>query len=170
MFVLLTGCSNQKKNFTEEILNRDSLPTMQSLGVTTLISDSGITRYKIVAEEWNIFDKKNPPYWAFEKGVYLEKYNKDMAVEAVIQCDTAYFYTDEKLWKLIGNVDIQNIKKEKFFTQLLYWSQEKKLIYSDAYIRIEQEEQITEGYGFTADQSLNSWNIRNTKGIYPIEK
>ena len=74
MFVLLTGCSNQKKNFTEEILNRDSLPTMQSLGVTTLISDSGITRYKIVAEEWNIFDKKNPPYWAFEKGVYLEKF------------------------------------------------------------------------------------------------
>ena len=26
-----------------------------------------------------------------------------------------------------------------------------------------------EGYGFTADQNLNTWNIRNTKGIYPIE-
>ena len=92
----------------------------------------------------------------------------DMNVEAVIKCDTAYFYTDAKLWKLIGNVDIRNIKNEKFFTDLLYWSQEEKRIYSDAYIKIEQEDQITEGYGFSADQNLDTWLIKNTKGIYPI--
>ena len=91
-----------------------------------------------------------------------------MNVEAVIKCDTAYFYTDAKLWKLIGNVDIRNIKQEKFFTDLLYWSQEEKRIYSDAYIKIEQEDQITEGYGFSADQNLDTWLIKNTKGIYPI--
>ena len=114
MFVLLTGCSNQKKNFTEEILNRDSLPTMQSLGVTTLISDSGITRYKIVAEEWNIFDKKNPPYWAFEKGVYLEKFDTLLRIDANILADTAYYFEKKKLWELRGNVKILSLQGDKF--------------------------------------------------------
>lgn len=141
---------------------------MSTYGVSTLISDSGRISYKIDAEEWLVYDKRNPPHWAFEKGAMLEKYDRDMNVEAVIKCDTAYFYTDAKLWKLIGNVDIRNIKNEKFFTDLLYWSQEEKRIYSDAYIKIEQEDQITEGYGFSADQNLDTWLIKNTKGIYPI--
>ncbi len=162
------SCQNDKNKGAVSATN-DTLPTMSTYGVSNLISDSGRISYKIDAEEWLVYDKRIPPHWAFEKGVYLEKYDRDANIEAVIKCDTAYFYTDEKLWKLMGNVDIRNIKNEKFFTQLLYWSQEKRQIYSDAYIKIEQEGQITEGYGFTADQSLNSWHIRNTKGIYPIE-
>lgn len=75
MFVLFPACSGGEKNLAEAITERDSLPSMKTLGVTTLISDSGITRYKIITEEWEIYDKKNPPYWAFEKGVYLEKFD-----------------------------------------------------------------------------------------------
>ncbi len=168
--VLFFQISCQESKKTVVVTNdNDTLPTMSTYGVSNLVSDSGRISYKIDAEEWLVYDKRNPPYWAFEKGAYLEKYDREMNIEAVIKCDTAYFFTSQKLWKLIGNVDIQNSKKEKFFTQLLYWSQEKKEIYSDAHIKIEQEDQITEGYGFTADQNLNTWNIRNTKGIYPIE-
>ncbi|MBQ8543036.1 MAG: LPS export ABC transporter periplasmic protein LptC [Bacteroidaceae bacterium] len=162
------SCQSDKKKVVADFEEPDSIPMMSTYGVSTLISDSGRISYKIDAEEWLVYDKRNPAHWAFEKGARLEKYDKDMNVEAVIECDTAYFYTEAKLWKLIGNVDIQNIKKEKFFTDLLYWSQEEKRIYSDAYIKIEQEDQITEGYGFSADQNLNTWLIKNTKGIYPI--
>ena len=74
-----------KKNLAEAITERDSLPSMKTLGVTTLISDSGITRYKIITEEWEIYDKKNPPYWAFEKGVYLEKFDSLFHIDASIK-------------------------------------------------------------------------------------
>lgn len=162
------SCSGGKKNELTSFEEPDSVPMMSTYGVSTLISDSGRISYKIDAEEWLVYDKRNPPHWAFEKGVYLEKYDRDMNIEAVIKCDTAYFFTDAKLWKLIGNVDISNFKEEKFHTPLLYWSQEEKRIYSDAYIKIEQKDQITEGYGFTANQNLDTWQIKNTKGIYPI--
>ena len=56
MFVFLISCSGKNKNLAAAITERDSLPSMKSLGVTTLISDSGITRYKIIAEEWTVFD------------------------------------------------------------------------------------------------------------------
>lgn len=82
----------RRKKLAEAITERDSLPSMKTLGVTTLISDSGITRYKIITEEWEIYDKKNPPYWAFEKGVYLEKFDSLFHIDASIKADTAYYY------------------------------------------------------------------------------
>ena len=97
MFVLFPACSGDNKNLAEAITERDSLPTMKTLGVTTLISDSGITRYKIITEEWEIYDKKNPPYWAFEKGVYLEKFDSLFHIDASIKADTAYYYEKETL-------------------------------------------------------------------------
>ncbi|MBO5664668.1 MAG: LPS export ABC transporter periplasmic protein LptC [Bacteroidaceae bacterium] len=169
VLIFLTSC--QEKQFNAPAIEcRDSLAVMSTYGVSTLISDSGRISYKIDAEEWFVFDKRQPPYWAFEKGVYLEKYDHELNIEATIQCDTAYYYSEQKLWKLIGNVDIRNPKDERFFTDLMYWDQEKELIYSDAYIKIEQEDQVTEGVGFSSNQSMTVWEIKNTKGIYAIKE
>ena len=169
MFLLLSGCSSSKKNLTDAILERDSLPTMQSLGVTTLISDSGITRYKIITEEWNIFDKKNPPHWAFEKGIYLEKFDTLLRIDANILADTAYYYEKKKLWELRGNVKILSQQGDKFETQQLFWDERNKKIYSDQYIRIEQPDKAIAGYGFESNQELTEYEIKNTTGVFTIE-
>ena len=58
----------------------------------------------------------------------------------------------------------------RFYTDYMYWDQEEELIYSDAYIRVEQEDQITEGVGFSSNQDLSAWEIWDTKGIYSIEE
>ena len=168
LFMLLS-CSNDKKNVGSPIEEPDSISYLSTYGVTTLISDSGRISYKIEAEEWHIYEKRNPKYWAFEKGAYLEKYDDSLRIEATIKSDTAYFFSDMKLWKLIGNVNIRNQKNERFFTDLLYWDQEKGDIYSDKYIKIEQEDQITTGIGFRSNQALTNWEILSTEGIYTIE-
>lgn len=169
--VLIFLASCQEKQFNAPAIEcRDSLAVMSTYDVSTLISDSGRISYRIDAEEWLVFDKRQPPYWAFEKGVYLEKYDLGMNVEATIKCDTAYYYSSQQLWKLIGNVDIRNQKNERFYTDLMYWDQENEKIYSDAYIKIEQEDQVTEGVGFSSNQSMTLWEIKNTKGIYTIKE
>jgi len=153
----------------DAVINRDSLPSMTSLGVTTLISDSGITRYKIVTEEWMIFDKKNPPYWAFEKGVYLEKFDTLLHIDASIKADTAYYFEKKKLWELKGNVKILSQKGDKFETEQLYWDEKKKKVYSDKFIRIEQEDKTITGYGFESNQELTDYVIKNTTGSFIVE-
>lgn len=163
----LLSCNNEKKGAAAPIEEPDSIPYLSTYGVTTLISDSGRISYRIEAEEWLIYEKLK--YWAFEKGAYLEKYDDSLRVEATIKSDTAYFYSDKKLWKLIRNVDIKNQKGEKFFTDLLYWNQEDGSIYSDKYIKIEQQDQITTGIGFRSNQELTDWEILSTEGIYIIE-
>ncbi len=169
MFVLFPACSGKDKKLAEAISENDTLPSMKSLGVTTLISDSGITRYKIVAEEWLIHDKKNPPYWAFEKGVYLEKFDTLFRVDASTKADTAYYHEKKKLWELRGHVQILSQRGDRFQTDLLFWDEKKEKVYSDKFIQIEQEDKVIKGYGFESNQDLSEYEIKNTTGIFTIE-
>lgn len=169
MFVLFPACSGGRKNLGEAITERDSLPGMKTLGVTTLISDSGITRYKIITEEWEIYDKKDPPYWAFEKGVYLEKFDTLFHIDASIKADTAYYYERKKLWELRSNVHIRSQRGDKFDTDLLFWNEKEEKVYSDRFIRIEQEDKIITGYGFESNQQMTEYKIYNNTGIFTVE-
>ena len=169
MFVLFPACSGKDKKLAEAIAENDTLPSMKSLGVTTLISDSGVTRYKIVAEEWLIYDKKNPPYWAFEKGVYLEKFDTLFRIDASIKADTAYYHEKKKLWELKGHVQILSQRGDKFQTDLLFWDEKKEKVYSDKFIQIEQEDKVIRGYGFESNQDLTEYEIKNTTGVFTVE-
>ena len=170
MFILLSvACSGRKKIVGEAITERDSLPIMETKGVSTLISDSGIIRYRLQAEDWRVFDKKKPPYWAFEEGVYLETFDTLFQMEANIKADTAYYYEKQKLWKLMGNVVIRNLKGEKFNTELLYWDQNTEKVYSDRFIRIEQPDRIITGRGFDSNQQMTKYTIHKPEGIFYLE-
>lgn len=170
MLLLFSSCGGKKKELGEAITERDSLPSMATLGVVTYISDSGVTRYRMEAEEWLMYDRKRPSYWAFEKGVYLEQFDSLFNVDASIKADTAYFYDKQKLWKLMGNVDIKNRKGERFNTELLYWNQATEKVYSDRFIRIEQPERIITGYGFDSNQQMTIYQIRNMRGIFYVDE
>ena len=170
MLLLFSSCSGKKKELGDAITERDSMAVMDTRGVTTLVSDSGVTRYRINTEEWLVFDRKNPPYWAFEKGVYLEKFDSIFQVEASIKADTAYFFNKEELWKLMGNVHIQNLKGEQFDTELLYWDQRTQRIYSDEFIRIEQPDRIITGHGFESNQQMTVYTIRKPEGIFYVDE
>ncbi len=170
MFILSPSCSNKDENLAKSISKEDTIATMETLGVTTYISDSGLIRYKIVAEKWDVFDKKNPPYWAFERGIYLEKFDTLFHIDANIKADTAYYFNRKKLWELRSNVHLQNLQGDKFDTQLLFWDEEKQKIYSNKYIRIERADQseISGQYGFESNQQLTEYTIYNNSGIFTV--
>ncbi|WP_373731301.1 LPS export ABC transporter periplasmic protein LptC [Bacteroides heparinolyticus] len=170
MFLLFSACSHREKALGKAITERDSLPILDTRGVTSLISDSGVTRYRIHTEEWLVFDRKDPPHWAFERGVYLEKFDSIFQVEASIKADTAYYYNKDELWKLMGHVDIKNLKGERFSTELLYWNQREQRIYSDKFIRIEQPDRIITGRGFESNQQMTVYKIHKPEGVFYIDE
>lgn len=169
MFLLFPACSDKGKPTAAAVANRDSTPVMRTVGVESYISDSGVIRYKIIAEEWIVYDKMTPSFWAFEKGIYLEQFNEDFVAEATIKSDTAYYYDQKKIWELRNNVHIENKDQEKFDTELLFWDEHKQKVYSDAKIRIEQADKIIVGYGFESNQQLTDYVIHNTEGIFYID-
>ena len=60
---------------------------------------------------------------------YLEQFDSIFHIDASIKANTAYYYDKERLWKLIANVDIQNLKGERFNTELLYWNEATQKVY-----------------------------------------
>ncbi len=62
-----------------------------------------------------------------------------------------------------------NLAGEKFETPLLYWDQNQHRIYSDSFIRIEQQDWISTGMGFESNESMTVYSILNSKGDFPID-
>lgn len=169
IFVLSPSCSDSNKETIKSFKDLRLVPTLRTTKVSTLISDSGITRYRLVAGEWSIYERVNEPYWAFPKGIYIEKFDSLFKVEASIKADTAFFIEGKKLWHLKKNVKIINFQGEKFETQDLYWDQFAQKIYSDSFIKIEQSSKIITGLGFESNEAMTRYIIRKTQGIFQIE-
>ena len=107
--MILGSCTEVQEHIAPAIHDRDSASVMTSYGVNTLISDSGVIKYKIVTERWDVNVVKNPSCWTFEKGVFFEQFDEKFHVEAYIQADTAWYFDQKKLWHLRGRVRIRNI-------------------------------------------------------------
>jgi len=165
------SCSRSSKQYTDAVTNRDSVPGLTTFDIETLISDSGVVRYRILADRWDVYDQLHPSKWAFEEGVYLEKFTDSLTINATVRADTAYYYDESKLWELYGRVHIENLEGEIFDTDTLFWNQDTERVWSEAYIRIEKANgTVVTGYGFTSNQQFTDYRIRRTQGIFPIEE
>lgn len=168
----LFSCGDEKKS-TMPMPKGVMIPQDYTQNMEVLVSDSGRISYKIIAEEYKNFENQDPPFWCCEKGLYLEKYNDSLQIEATVESDTAYFYKNKELLELRSRRDsiiIKNAKDETFYTSQLFWDQKEEKIYTTRYIKIVQADQITEGIGFESDQSFENWVIKNPQGIYPVEE
>lgn len=168
MLVLAFSCSNKKTGNAPDIKEQDSLPTMQALGVYNLISDSGVIRYKLIAEEWNIYNTSNPPKWTFVKGLLMEKFDTTFHTEWFVQADTAYCYKQE-LWELRGRVTVKNVQGTLFKTEELFWDMKEHEIYSSQYVKIITPTREIEGVGFKSNEQMTQYIFYNTKGYVPFE-
>lgn len=167
---VLHSCGNSQTETVAGSFDPENFATMTSTQVSTLISDSGITRYRIDTPLWLMFDQASEPRWTFPEGMHLEKYDNFFRIDATVDCDSATYFKEKQIWRLDGYVDITNMANEKFLTQQLFWDQKNQKIYSDSFIHIERADRIIEGYGFVSNDKLTQYHVVNVSGIFPVEK
>lgn len=167
--MIIVSCGKEdKRHRADAITNRASMPALEAYDVSTLISDSGITRYRMTAPKWLVFDKADTPYWEFPEGVYLEKFNLQLKADATVEADYAYYNEPAQRWTLIGNVKALNLEGERFETPLLYWDQKSEKVYSDSSIVIIRDQSIITGVGFVSNQEMTKYTIKRPTGVFPI--
>ena len=154
---------------SEQTLTREQTPVLVTDSVVTLISDSGITRYRIETPLWQIYDRTDPPFQEFPRGIYLEQFDEDLQVRASLKSDYAYYNETSQVWVLIGNVHAMNRKGEHFETPQLNWNQKGHRVYSDTTIRITREKSTIEGIGFDSNEEMSDYTILKPTGIFPID-
>lgn len=167
--LLLGSCEERKEHTAPAIHDRDSVSMMTTYGVNTLISDSGVIKYKIVTERWDVNNIKQPTRWTFERGIFLEQFDEKFHVEGYINADTAWYYDQLKLWKLRGRVHIRNVNGLVFDSEELYWDGIKHEFYSYCFSRVVTPERTMEGTYFRSDEHMAHYEISNSVGSFQSE-
>ena len=163
-----TSCGTEAPPMGSAIYNRDSLPVMTTYGVSKLISDSGIVQYKVVSEEWRVFDKTTPQRQEFPKGIFLERYNKQFKVIMHITADTAYCY-NQNFWELRGRVFVRNTENgTTFSSEELYWDMRKHWMSSNKPMHIVTPDRDLKGDRFESNEQLTKYKVWQTKGYSDI--
>ena len=167
--IFVVACEEQKAHTAPAIYDRDSVSMMTSYGINTLISDSGVIKYKIVAERWDVNTVRQPSRWTFEKGIFMEQFDEQFHVEGYIQADTAWYYDQMKLWELRGRVCIRNVNGLVFRSEEFFWDGLRHEFYSHKFSRVVTPERTLEGTYFRSDEHMTHYEVINSEGSFQSE-
>lgn len=162
-----SSCQSDKPPVAPAVTLRDSIPAMVSYGVSKLISDSGMIRYKVIAEEWKVYDRTNPDRQTFEKGLLLEKFNQKLHIQMYITADTAFWYGQD-LWELRGRVKVWNEDGIRFSSELLYWNMSRHEFYSNKYSHLVTPDREVQGQSFHSNEQMTRYEVNITTASFPL--
>ena len=158
-------------------VNVKAIPMVHTTDVSTLISDQGITRYRLEAKIWDIYSHEGETYWHFPEGIHVEQFDSLFQVVGSIVADTAYYYERKELWRAIGNVFVKNTGGTTFETSELFWDQKVppnvvNAFYTFQSVKITKPDQtfMVGRNGFRADQSLNTIFLFSGKGEINVDE
>lgn len=167
LLTLLAACEGDREHLAEAIRKGDSVPFLHSVGVSTLISDSGVVRYKLIAEEWDMYknDSTLQETWKFMKGAFMQRFDKSMKVDLYAQADTVYYH-NKYLWEMRGRVVIHNADGTIIRSEELFYDEREHYIWSNLFTHIEQKDREIEGYSFRSNEDMTDYKITNTHGSF----
>lgn len=164
--MFFVSCEERVEHTAGAIHDRDSVAVMTSWGVNTLISDSGVIKYRIVTERWEVNQIKRPSRWTFDKGLFLTQFDEKFHVHAYIQCDTAYYFDQLHLWELRSRVRILTKDGLKFRSEQLFWDETQHELYSHVFSTLITPERTLQGSYFRSDERMTRYFVSNSKGSF----
>ena len=90
-------------------------------------------------------------------------------MQAYIQADTAWYFDQQRLWKLRGRVSIRNIDGLVYKSEELYWDGMAHEFYSHVFSRLVTPERTLEGTYFRSDEAMTRYTVSNSKGSFIAE-
>lgn len=165
--IVISACSDGETETISISADPQTFPTMRTVNVSTLISDSGYTRYHITTPLWLMFEEADEPHWNFPDGMYIVQFDDSLRESGTFTADTATYFSRQKLWRFDRNVRMKNVDGDRFRTQQLFWDQNSRKVYSDSFIHIERADRTIEGYGFISNETMTDYTIRRPSGIFP---
>ena len=162
--LLTVSCNNGNRGIATVDVDAEISPSLHSEDIISLISDSGITRYRLQTKVLDVYTDDTATYWHFPEKIHLEIFDSLFNVDSWVKADTAYYFETNELIKLIGNVFIQNQDGHKFETSELYLDQKEpphsvNSIRTDSFVRIDQGDRIITSQGLRSNQSMTRYRL-----------
>ncbi len=131
-------------------------------------SDKGIVRIKAIAPTATRFNNSRP-YLEFSDGIKILFYNADRNVESTLTAKYATAYENSHSMTARDSVVVINNKGETLNTDELIWDEDKKIIYSNSFVKIRTPDEIIYGNGMTANENFTGYVIKNITGTIKVK-
>jgi len=156
-------CENDIKK-VNLITKKKSFPDETAKNIEILRTDSGKIIVRLFASELQRFENIEKPYTLFPKGLAATTFNPYPQIESSFTSKWAKYYEKDKIWEARNDVQAMNYKGEKLNTELMFWNEKRKIIYSDKFTRITSSNGVFYGEkGFEADENFTKWKLKNIK-------
>ncbi len=167
--VMLFSCENDM-DLVNEITRQDTLPVMISYNIEVYYSEKGNPQFILKAPMATYFSGDDS-FQEFPEGFHVVFYDSMMNMKSELIADYGVSYEKRKLMEARRNVIVFNHDRgEKMNTELMVWDQNKKIIFSDTFVKITTPTEVLYGEnGFQADESFHSWVLRKTSGELEIQ-
>ena len=163
--VILAACSSSLEQKTFE---QYSGPVMEADTITILYSDSAVVRVKIKAPkqyEYENGDREFPTH------IFIEFYEPDGTMSSTLEANSAFYTKETELYKAEGDVEVIGyLEPQKLNSEELFWDPNKEEIYTDTFVRIQTDDQISTGEGLVAKQDFSSYRILKPSGTIYLDE
>jgi LPS export ABC transporter protein LptC len=161
--ILFYGCENKIEEI-KAFYSAENLPIIEARNFETLFTDSGQVRFSLKAPKLLRFEDDGRNYIEFPEGMELVKFDANRNIISSITANYAKQFVAEDKWEAKNNVVATNAQGDTLKTEHLIWEEKKEIIYTEEFVKIIRADQIITGIGFTSDQKLQNWKIKNPKG------
>jgi LPS export ABC transporter protein LptC len=161
LFVIITMIVLSCENKIDQIPNSDlnSLPSLTFKDLETALTDSGKIQLVLscpLMEQYN----NSAPYSEFRYGIRIIFQDGKKEPIGKVSAKYAKYTKSNNTWELRDSVVVVNESNDKLETEVLYWNQDKDLIYTERFVKITNEDQIIQGFGFESDSHLRNRRIK----------
>ncbi|MEX0884231.1 MAG: LPS export ABC transporter periplasmic protein LptC [Cyclobacteriaceae bacterium] len=138
-------------------------PYSISHDIVLLHSDSAIVRTKLMADEQLEFQNGNTE---FPEGIVIHFFEKNWELSNTIRAVRGYYERKSNTYRGEGDVQVHNIEKDqKLTSEELFWDQNKKKIYTEKFVTVEEPSRIIKGTGMEADEGFNEYKFTKVTGV-----
>lgn len=160
--------SCEKKIPSIPVSDISNIPSVTVKDFESVVLDSGKLQLILTSSFLEQYENETNPYSEFKTGILVVFYDGNIDPVGSVSSKYAKFTKADNTWELKDSVVVINENNDKLETELLYWDQEKDLIFTDRFVKITNEDQIIQGSGFEADSHLNNRVIKKVWAIIYI--
>jgi len=165
--IFFPGCENDLEKI-KAFSSTENLPVIEARDFETLFTDSGQIRFFLKAPLLLRFEQSGKEFFEFPEGMELVKFNDKNEVVSSITSDYAKQFVKEQMWEAKNNVVATNSQGDTLKTEHLIWEEKEEKIHTQEFVKIIRPDQIITGVGFTSDQEIKNWKIKDLKGTIMV--
>ncbi len=168
VIMVMPGCKSDLQTI-DAITRIDEGPIESAFDIEIIYTDQAYVRMILQAPQMDRYEhEKN--YLEMPQGLNVVFYDTLMQQTSSMSAHYAISYDETEIIEARDNVIVINEQGEKLNTEQLIWDQANRIIYSEKFVRITTEDEVTYGEGFRADERFDTWEITNPRGTFRVQE